>query len=77
MTHEHTTHKSKKSNPIERFAHWLFGSPFQSLPSAFGDQVPPELRVLEAEVEEAQHQVEEVPASPTIHERQSRPARRK
>jgi hypothetical protein len=77
MAHEHTTHKQKKRNPIARFVRWLFGSPFESMPSAFGDQVPPDLRILEAEVEEAQHDVEEVPGAPEIQTKRSKPARRK
>ncbi len=28
-----------------RFVRWQFGGPFQSLPSAFGSSVPPELRL--------------------------------
>lgn len=39
---------------FKRFLHWLFGSPFEDLPPAFGDPVPPELREFEAEAEEAQ-----------------------
>ena len=36
-----------------RFARWLFGSPFRELPSAFGNTVPSELRMFEAEAAEA------------------------
>jgi hypothetical protein len=43
----------KKPNPIRRFIHWLFGAPFQELPPEFGDPVPSDLRVFEAEAEEA------------------------
>ena len=38
----------------DRFAPWLFGSPFQGLPPQYGDIVPPELRLFEAEAELAQ-----------------------
>jgi hypothetical protein len=34
---------------------WFFSAPFQDLPPAFGDTVPPELRAFEAEVNEIQH----------------------
>ena len=40
---------------IQQFIRWLFGAPFQELPSEFGDTVPSELRVFEAEAEEIQH----------------------
>jgi hypothetical protein len=40
---------------LQRFMRWLFGSPFEELPSEFGDPVPPELRVFEAEAEEIEH----------------------
>lgn len=32
---------------VERLARWFFGSPFQELPSEFGDPVPPDLRRFE------------------------------
>jgi hypothetical protein len=47
------THKFVRG--IQRFIGWLFGAPFQDLPSEFGDTVPPELRAFEAEAEERQH----------------------
>ena len=47
--------KSKRFRWIWRFLHWLFGAPFQELPSEFGDPVPPELRAFQAQAEEAQH----------------------
>jgi hypothetical protein len=40
---------------FQRFIRWLFGAPFEELPSEFGDPVPPELRQFEAETEEVQH----------------------
>ena len=40
---------------IRRFLRWLFGAPFKELPSEFGDLVPPELRVFQAEVKEIEH----------------------
>ncbi len=74
MTHIHT---HQKLGWIGRFARWLFGSPFRSLPPVFGDQTPPDLRVFEAEVEEARHEVQELPGRPTVHGGRSKPARRK
>jgi hypothetical protein len=49
-------HNNKQGSVIGRFVRWLFGAPFQELPTEFGDLVPAELRVFEAQVEEAQHQ---------------------
>lgn len=40
---------------IQRFLRNLLSAPFQELPPEFGDTVPPELRVFEAEAEERQH----------------------
>jgi hypothetical protein len=40
---------------FQRFTRWLFGAPFEELPSEFGDPVPSELRRFEAEAEEFQH----------------------
>jgi hypothetical protein len=55
---------SKRPGRVQRFLRWLFGSPFQEMPDAFGDSVPPELRVFEARVEEMQdHSNGEVAAS--------------
>jgi len=47
------------------------------LPPIFGDAVPPDLKVFQAEVEEARHEIQEVPAPPTVHGGPSKPARRK
>jgi hypothetical protein len=58
----------EKSNWVRRFLRWLFGSPFKELPPEFGDTVPPELRVFEAEAEEVQHHTQEwEPSPPSIH----------
>jgi hypothetical protein len=60
------THEN--SNWVKRLLHWLFGAPFEELPPEFGDPVPPGLRVLEAEMEESQHHVQEREPSPSsIH----------
>jgi hypothetical protein len=47
--------KYRIARGIQRFVRWLFGIPFQNLPSAFGDTVPSELRVFEAQAKEMQH----------------------
>ena len=47
--------KHKIVREIQRFLRWLFGAPIQDLPPEFGDTVPSELRVFEAEAEERQH----------------------
>ena len=44
---------------FQRFIRWLFGAPFEELPSEFGDPVPSELRRFEAEAEEIQHHPQE------------------
>jgi hypothetical protein len=63
----------KKSNLVQRFVQWLFGSPFRELPSEFGNPVPPELRAFEAEAEEIQrHPFGKVPASSSPRSGQSR-----
>jgi hypothetical protein len=70
------TQKSKKPGWIQRFVRWLFGSPFQELPSEFGDPVPPELRVFEAQAEEAQRQARGDVAPPSsAHPGRTGPAR--
>jgi hypothetical protein len=46
---------SKILSAVQKFFRWLLGAPFQELPAEFGDPVPPELRVFEAEAEERQH----------------------
>lgn len=48
----------KMWKPIQRFMQYLFGTPFQKLPSEFGDPVPVEWRVFEARTEEVQHRPE-------------------
>jgi hypothetical protein len=46
---------SKLLRSIQKFLRKLLSAPFQELPPEFGDTVPPELRVFEAEAEERQH----------------------
>lgn len=46
---------SKKIGRAQRFLRWMFGSPFQDMSDAFGDSVPPGLRVFEARAEEMAH----------------------
>jgi hypothetical protein len=46
---------SKLSRSIQKFFRKLLSAPFQELPPEFGDTVPSELRVFEAEAEERQH----------------------
>lgn len=40
---------------LRRFFRWLFGSPFRRLPAPFGNTVPAELQVFEAQADEAAH----------------------
>ena len=67
--------KSKLLKWIQRFLHWLFGAPFQELPSEFGDPVPPELRAFQAEAEETQHRPQGKVSSSYIYPKQAEPPR--
>jgi hypothetical protein len=77
MTHAHTAHKPGKPGWLQRFRHWLSHPTSEVLPPIFGDAVPPDLKVFQAEVEEARHEIQEVPAPPAVHGGRSKPARRK
>ena len=77
MTHPHTIHKQNKPSWLQRVKHWLSHPTSEVLPPIFGDAVPPDLKVLQAEVEEARHEIQEVPASPSVNDGRSKPARRK
>jgi hypothetical protein len=77
MKKKHSTHSYHVAARMGRFVQRLFSAPFEALPSAFGDQTPPDLKVLEAEVEEARHDVVESPGVPELHNRSSKPVRRK
>ena len=46
--------KNKIVRGFQRFASWLFGSPFRNLPPGFDEPVP-EMEVFEAQVDEIQH----------------------
>jgi hypothetical protein len=56
---------------VRYFSRWLFGAPFQELPTEFGDPVPAELRIFAAEVTEIQHHLQsQTPlSSPVYRER--------
>lgn len=61
---------------LARFARWLFGSPFRDLPPAFGNPVPPELQVFEAEAAEAARRgLGGVAAPVLVHHRKTHPKR--
>jgi hypothetical protein len=61
---------------LTRFARWLFGSPFRELPPAFGNTVPTELRVFEAEAAEAGRRgLGGVAAPVLVHHRKTHPKR--
>jgi hypothetical protein len=61
---------------VERVARRFLSAPFENLPSEFGDSVPPELRVFEAEAEASQTDVREEIVTPAVHDHSSKPARR-
>jgi hypothetical protein len=78
MTHPQTTHKPRRSGWLQSVRDWLAHPTSEVLPPIFGDAVPPDLKVFEAEVDEAQHKVQEVPAPPAVHGGASkRPHRKK
>jgi hypothetical protein len=77
MTHAQTTHKPKRSGWLQGVRRWLSHPSSEVLPPIFGDAVPPDLKVLQAEVEEAQHEIHEVPGPASAHGGRSKPARRK
>jgi hypothetical protein len=76
MTRTHTTQKPK-TGWLRHLRHWLSHPTSEVLPPIFGDAVPPDLKVFQAQVDEARHEIQEVPASPSVHGGPSKPARRK
>jgi hypothetical protein len=70
-------HDPKRSRWLQRIRHWLNHPTSEVLPPIFGDAVPPDLKVFETKVEEARHEVQEVPAPPAVHGGRSKPARQK
>jgi hypothetical protein len=59
-------------DPIRDFIRSLMGS----LPrSTYGNQVPPELQVFEAEIDEAQHSPHEMGEAPHAHHAASKPVK--
>lgn len=77
MTHSHTPHKPVRSGWLRHFRHWLSHPTSEVLPPIFGDAVPPDLKVFQAQAEGARHEIQEVPAPPAVHGGRSKPARRK
>ena len=70
------TRRHERPGWIKRFVRWLFGSPFQELPPEFGDPVPADLRLFEAQAEEMERRpTGKVPPPPPVHEEKSKPAR--
>jgi hypothetical protein len=53
----------------------FLSAPFQSLPAAFGNPVPPDMAAFEAEAAEAQHQGRPGPRSAVVRHGHTRPAR--
>ena len=77
MTHVKTTQKPKRHGWLQSLRHWLSHPTSEVPPPIFGDAVPPDLKVFQAQVEEARHEIQEVPAPPAVHGGRSKPARRK
>jgi hypothetical protein len=60
----------------QRFVRWLFGSPFRSLPPAFGSPLPAELRLFRFRAHEAEHLgIGTVAGRVPAHHEKTRPAR--
>ena len=75
MDHRETTHKHQKTSWLQHLRHWLSHPTSEVLPPIFGDAVPPDLRILEAMVDEAVHDIQEVPAKTAPRRAWSKPAR--
>jgi hypothetical protein len=60
---------------VERIARRFFSAPFENLPPEYGDPVPPELRLFEAEAEASQSETVEEIEMPVVHPHRSQPAR--
>lgn len=56
------TQAHQQSGPVERFVRWFAGSPFQHLPPGYGDTVPADLRVFEADMAEEAYKTHLEPA---------------
>lgn len=67
--------KRKHPAGVQDVVRALFEAPFKDLPPAYGDTVPPELRVFEAQAEEAQHYPREAGAPARPHHGRSKPVR--
>ncbi len=66
---------SKLARSLQRVAARFLRAPFENLPPEYGDPVPPELRVFEAEAEEARREPAEEIAVAEMHHQRSQPAR--
>jgi hypothetical protein len=77
MTSAQQQESNKHRSWLGRFVSWLFGPLFHQIPTAFEEEVPSDIKTFEAEVDEAQHDVQEVPAPSNVRWRRSKPARRK
>jgi hypothetical protein len=77
MAHKQTVHKPKGSRWLQHIRRWLAHPTSELLPPIFGDAVPPDLKVFQAQVEEARHEIQEVPAPPAVHDGRSKLARRR
>jgi hypothetical protein len=77
MSHAQKTHKHRRASWLQHLRHWLAHPTSEVLPPIFGDAEPPDLKVFEAKVEEARHEIQEVPAPPGTRRGRSKPARRR
>jgi hypothetical protein len=60
----------------KRFARWLFSSPFREIPPLFGNTVPSDLLVFEAQAKEARrHGLGGVAAQLPVPHRKTQPTR--
>lgn len=77
MANTQATHTHERSGWLQRVKHWLSHPTSEVLPPIFGDAVPPDMKLLQAEVDEARQQILEAPAPPTVHGGRSKLARRR
>ncbi len=76
MTGTRASHKATSSGWLHNVRHWLSHPTSEVLPPIFGDAVPPDMRVLQARVEDARHEIQERPAPRGVRRWRSKPARR-
>jgi hypothetical protein len=75
VNHTNAPQRPEKLGWFQQVRHWLSRPSSELLPPIFGDPVPPDLKVFQAEVEEARHAIQRVSGQPGMHAKRSKPAR--